>query len=122
LTSTHSKTFSRINEIKPDSLNEDDFKEDIACGKIFLYGFDKHNRPIVYVKAANHFPSDSDNDALWKLIVHVVRRAENLLPPPPYNQFIAVYDRNGFTRSNFDLNFMKRIVHSFHTNFPGFSW
>jgi hypothetical protein len=67
---------------------------------------------VVYIKAARHFPkSDSDIEVLWKLLVHVVRRAEKLLPPPPHNQFVAVWDREGFTRSNFDLNLMKKIVH-----------
>ena len=32
------------------------------------------------------------------------------LPPPPYNQFLVIYDRDGFSRKNFDLELMKKFA------------
>eukprot|EP01080_Neovahlkampfia_damariscottae_P010287 gene10287-2704_t len=97
-------------EFKPDSLNEKEFPDEIAFGKIFIYGFDKHKRPVIIIKAARHWPNAETLEDSWKLFVYVVRKAEKLLPPPPYNQFMAIYDREGYQRSNFDLALIKRMV------------
>lgn len=105
-----SKRQEWISTFQPHKLDieKDQIGPLISQGKCFLYGRDKYNRPIVIFKGGKHFPNKSQNETFFKFLVYIIENGKSLLPPPPYNQVLVLYDRLNFGMSNYDLNLFKK--------------
>jgi hypothetical protein len=98
-----------VDQTKPHEYHHDDedIQDEIKLAKAFIYGKDKKKRPILIIKAGRHFPSKENFSKTLKLLLLLCEEMRRQLPPPPNDQFLAFYDREDFSRANFDLEFIK---------------
>ncbi len=61
------------------------------------------------IKCDKVSPKKTHSDILWKSIVYMMEKGMSMLPNPPYNQYIVLYDMHGFGLKNLDLNQLKRF-------------
>jgi hypothetical protein len=101
-----------IEEKTPHLIKEEDMIDLIRNGKSFWHGFDKDGRPILIVRAGKHFPSgdEAGQEKDLKFLFYMIEIGLSLMPPPPYNQFVILYDRANFTKKNFDLSMIRNYA------------
>jgi hypothetical protein len=115
-----------IEENKPHRIQEDEIKSQIKTGKAFFHGHDREGRPILIIRAANHIPSSDEEGKQkdLKFMFYMIELGMMLLPAPPNNQFVVLYDRINFSRRNFDPSMLTsysilgmyypEMIHSVH--------
>lgn len=91
-------------------VTEKDVKKQIDMGKIFWYGFDNEGRPIMIVRAGNHFPKGQTEEELYRFLVYILELGYAIVSPYPSDKVVIIYDRANFNLKNFDINLFTKVL------------
>ncbi|OQE37956.1 hypothetical protein PENCOP_c009G01869 [Penicillium coprophilum] len=94
-----------------------EFMNQLKTGKSFLHGFDREDRPVIYIRVKIHKPSAQSEETLERYIVHMIESAR-LIVVPPVETGTIVFDMTGFGLSNMDYPPVKFILKCFEANYP----
>lgn len=75
-----------------DPENEPEVAHELSQVRCFLYGRDKHGRPIVNIRSGLTFVT-RPSEASRRAILYMVEKTMSELPPPPHDQYIIVLNR-----------------------------
>ncbi|KAL0477407.1 hypothetical protein AKO1_005804 [Acrasis kona] len=105
------KKMTWVQQRQPHLIRQEDVQSSIDTGKAFWHGTDPNKRPILVVRAGNHFaasgPDGVEQDL--KFVFYIMELGMSMLPPPPNNQIVVLYDRANFSRKNFDTSMVKNF-------------
>ncbi|EFC49514.1 hypothetical protein NAEGRDRAFT_78034 [Naegleria gruberi] len=82
---------------KPDEITAKELEDESSSGKLFQRGFDKNNRPIIYMFPARENSTDYEKNI--KLLVYTMERAVDAMPEG-VEQMTWIIDFNGYTTRN----------------------
>jgi hypothetical protein len=95
----------------------DTVKSEIAKGRFFFHKHDKANRPIVIVKASEHFPDSNTTELTFKMAVFVLEEAVRRMAPG-VELFCVLIDFDGFGMSNVDYTLCKMMLAALQNYYP----
>ncbi|KAF9972133.1 hypothetical protein BGZ73_004784 [Actinomortierella ambigua] len=93
------------------------FKDQLAMGKFFVHGTDKHGQPVVYLNVGLHRPADQEYRTLERLTIYLMEQGR-LLISPPVECVSLVFDLSQFGLGNMDYNLVKFLVQCFEAYYP----
>ncbi|EPY54168.1 sec14 cytosolic factor family protein [Schizosaccharomyces cryophilus OY26] len=96
---------------------DDDFVRQLRIGKCFIFGEDKKNRPVCYIRARLHKVGDVSPESVERLTVWVMETARLILKPPIETATI-VFDMTDFSLSNMDYGPLKFMIKCFEAHYP----
>ncbi|KAL2316305.1 CRAL-TRIO domain-containing protein C3H8.02 [Schizosaccharomyces pombe] len=96
---------------------DDDFVRQLRIGKCFIFGEDKHNRPVCYIRARLHKVGDVSPESVERLTVWVMETARLILKPP-IETATVVFDMTDFSMSNMDYGPLKFMIKCFEAHYP----
>ncbi|WBW71435.1 sec14 cytosolic factor family, phospholipid-intermembrane transfer protein Csr102 [Schizosaccharomyces osmophilus] len=96
---------------------DDDFVRQLRIGKCFIFGEDKKNRPVCYIRARLHKAGDVSPESVERLTVWVMETARLILKPPIETATI-VFDMTDFSLSNMDYGPLKFMIKCFEAHYP----
>ncbi|GJN22652.1 hypothetical protein PR202_gb10240 [Eleusine coracana subsp. coracana] len=89
---------------KPNAfISEEEVANEIPKGKLYLQGYDKQGRPLIYGFGAKHYPSKRDLDEFKRYVIYVLDKTVSRLPASGQEKFAAVADLKGWGYSNCDI-------------------
>ncbi|XP_062213036.1 uncharacterized protein LOC133913787 [Phragmites australis] len=83
-------------------ISEEEVANELAQDKLYLQGYDKLGRPMIYGFGARHFPSRRDLDEFKRYVIYVLDKTVSRLPRDQ-EKFAAVADLKGWGYSNCDI-------------------
>lgn len=101
------RTEHRVHEV-----TEEDIVSEYCKGKVYVKGFDKLGRIILFIKVKLHVTSESDPKIMEKLCIWITEQCAPILKPEAPNSAI-IFDLNGFSLSN-----MVGLLHSTSLTHP----
>ncbi|GJM97257.1 hypothetical protein PR202_ga14170 [Eleusine coracana subsp. coracana] len=84
-------------------ISEEEVANEIPKDKLFLQGYDKQGRPLIYGFGAKHYPSKRDLDEFKRYVIYVLDKTVSRLPASGQEKFAAVADLKGWGYSNCDI-------------------
>jgi len=100
-----------------ESILEESIQHELATGKCFYHGFDKQQRPIVYVKVRLHIKRESDAEELKRYCVYIFEKVRKRLKAPVETSCL-IFDMSGFSLANLDYEFISFMFDLFATKYP----
>ncbi|KAG2393487.1 hypothetical protein C9374_007018 [Naegleria lovaniensis] len=101
---------------KPDEITAEEIDSEASSGKLFQRGFDKLNRPIVYMFPARENSTDYEKNI--KLLVYTLERAVDAMPEG-VEQMCWIIDFNGYsTRNSLPLSVAKQTLNILNDCYP----
>ena len=82
---------------KPEEITAEELEDEASSGKLFHRGFDKNNRPIIYMYPSRENSTNYDKNI--KLLVYTLERAVDSMPEG-VEQMTWIIDFNGYTTRN----------------------
>ncbi|CAG8450561.1 15014_t:CDS:2 [Funneliformis mosseae] len=92
-------------------------KTQFTCGKSFVRGTDYEGRPIVYINVKAHKKSDQNFEILQRFTVYVMETVR-LMIEPPVETGCLVFNMEGFSLANMDLQYVKFMIQCFEAYYP----
>jgi hypothetical protein len=83
-------------QVKPSEINPNDIQEEAQTGKILLQGFDKHGRPVIFLRP--RFENTKASPRQLLLLTYTMEQA--LKQNPDCEQLVIIIDMLGSTWSN----------------------
>lgn len=83
-------------------ISDEEVRGEAAQEKLYMQGFDKLGRPMMYLVGARHFPSKRDLDEFKRYVIYVLDNTCTRLPSGR-EKFAAVADLKGWGYSNCDI-------------------
>jgi hypothetical protein len=97
-----------VTSYKPLSITMDMCKQELKSGVAYWAGVDKHMRPTLRIRACLNDPSTYKREDFYRSVIFVLELGLKNLPPPPYNQYIVMYDMHNVSRKNMDLGSLRQ--------------
>jgi hypothetical protein len=60
------------------SITQDEVRNELVQDKLYVQGFDKMGRPMVYYFGARHFPAKSDLDEFKRYVVYILDKTSTM--------------------------------------------
>jgi hypothetical protein len=100
-------------EIRPDSLTEEEIKNELDIGKVFMHGVNKKGYPCIVNIAALHNPVETSAETTMKLKYFWMLKIIEIQKELRVSKFCVILDMEGLTMDNFDRKvFWKK--HEYH--------
>jgi len=100
-------------EIGEQGIDEDVFKS----GKAFIFGRDKENRPLSFVRARNHNKNTVPLFESEKFTLFLLETGR-LSIKPPVEMCSIVFDMTDFSMNNMDYPYVKFVLHCLQNYYP----
>jgi len=84
------------------SIADDEVRRELVQEKLYMQGFDKKGRPLVYLFLARHFPAKRDLDEFKRYVVYILDNTCTRLPAGQ-EKFAVVVDLRGWGYRNCDI-------------------
>jgi len=105
-------------EFKPEQIKEEDIKNQLSSGKVFWLPIkDKQGRPVMVFFGGLHDPN-CNLEELKKYVVYIIESEYSKATPGSDWQYLLIYDRVGFTRSNFDKDGLRDVTVMLSNYYP----
>jgi hypothetical protein len=104
-------------QIGVDCLNPAMCENELKTGKSYYHGHDKEGRPVCYIRARLHDPSQSDVLENQRFTVLMMEYGKSLLRPPGETVTI-VFDMNKATLKNIDIKSVQFMVNTLTSYYP----
>lgn len=104
-------------QIGVDVLNPLMCENELKTGKSYFHGHDKEGRPVCYIRARQHDPSQTDVLENQRYTVLMMEYGKTLLRPPGETVTI-VFDMNKATIKNIDIKSVQFMVNTLTNYYP----
>jgi hypothetical protein len=98
---------------KVDEIVEEEIANELKTGKAFWFGVDKNKRPCLIIKIRRHKPKAVPIEETVRFAVSILERGTQLMKEHGVYKIVVIWDRNGFSRKNFDtgmFTLIKQII------------
>ena len=98
---------------RADSITEEEMMPHIVTGKAFFHGEDNNGRPLLVVRARNHWPKQFPIEETMRYVIYLVELGCKIADEKGVGQIAVLYDRGGMTSENKDpnlINMMKTLA------------
>ncbi|CAI2166250.1 2981_t:CDS:2 [Funneliformis geosporum] len=92
-------------------------KSQFISGKSFVRGTDYESRPIVYINVKAHKKSDQNLEILQRFTVYIMETVR-LMIEPPVETGCLIFNMEGFSIANMDLQYIKFMIQCFEAYYP----
>ncbi|KAI8067869.1 CRAL-TRIO domain-containing protein [Gongronella butleri] len=93
------------------------FVDNLHSNKIIMGGPDKNGRPIAYFNVRFHSKDDQDAEVTKILCIFVLEWA-NVIAHQPVENVTMVFNMEGFSLANMDIDFVKYLFQCFDAFYP----
>jgi hypothetical protein len=104
-------------QIGVDTLNPMMCENELKTGKSYYHNYDKEGRPVCYIRARLHDPSQTDTMENQRYTVLMMEYGKSLLRPPGETVTI-VFDMNKTTLKNIDIKSVQFMVTTLTNYYP----
>ena len=94
---------------RADSITEEEMMPHIATGKAFYHGEDMQGRPLLIVRAKNHWPKQFPAEETMRFVIYLVELGCKLADEKGVEQISVIFDRNEVTPENRDTNLIQMM-------------
>ncbi|RGB43364.1 CRAL-TRIO domain-containing protein [Rhizophagus diaphanus] len=88
-----------------------------TSGKSFVRGTDKEGRPITYVNVKAHKKDEQNLEVLQMFTIYVMETVR-LMIQPPIETGCLIFNMEGFSIANMDLQYVKFMIQCFEAYYP----
>ncbi|KAJ1511377.1 hypothetical protein HMI54_006665 [Coelomomyces lativittatus] len=86
-------------------------------GKTFLYRYDQHQRPVMYINVKHHIRGSHSQDQLELFTVYMIETARLFLSNPQ-GKVTIVFNMEGFSMQNMDYPVVKFLISTLQSYYP----
>lgn len=87
---------------RADFIKEEEMMPHIVTGKAFYHGEDHQGRPLLIVRARNHWPKQFPPEETMRYVIYLVEQGCKIADSKGVGQIAVLYDRGGMSSANKD--------------------